>query len=149
MKVNWKRWGENWGYWVELCTKHVEKQICRRPDFISSATHNILSSLSLWSFLLWFLFFFFAIYIQKSHLNDSDLFSWHFEDVIAIQPTFAGWKWQPPFQAPPPWATLRTQKPKQRTPFFPSTLSVSFSFLFFFLGVNAEYIPHIDTGELL
>lgn len=32
----------------------------------------------------------FVIYIQKSHLNDSDLFSWQFEDVTAIQSTFAG-----------------------------------------------------------
>lgn len=45
--------------------------------------------------------FLFAIYIHKSHLNDSDLFSWQFEDVTAIQPTFVGEKRQPPFQAPP------------------------------------------------
>lgn len=101
------------GYWVGLCRKCVEKQICRRSDFISSATHEIWSSFPLWSFLLWT---FFLLFIFRNLTWMTQIFfSWQFEDVTAIQPTCAGEKRQPPFQAPPLWATLRAQNPKQHT----------------------------------
>lgn len=52
------------GYSVELCENHVEKQICKRANFISSVAPVILPSIFLWSFLLWI--FFFHLYSEIS-----------------------------------------------------------------------------------
>lgn len=81
--------------------RNTEKQICKTANFISSAARVMLSSLFLWSS---YSEFFSSIYIQKSHLNDSDLFSWQFEDTCHCHWAYISWiKRQSPFWAPPPW----------------------------------------------